>query len=124
MLEIKYTKKSYKDLEKLFQTIFSDKPTIAFEYINKLKNYIKLLETNPYMGVDCKKKGIKIGNIVYDEIPKVMIIMAVQDHDKDDIVSVLLRIAKTSEKGAFGDGKIFVSPLEEAYTVSTGAKEL
>lgn len=60
MLEIKYTKKSYKDLEKLFQTIFSDKPTIAFEYINKLKNYIKLLETNPYMGVDCKKKGIKI----------------------------------------------------------------
>ena len=71
-----------------------------------------------------KQKGIKIGNIVYDEIPKVMIIMAVQDHDKDDIVSVLMRTAKTSEKGAFGDGKIFVSPLEEAYTVSTGAKEL
>jgi nitrogen regulatory protein PII 1 len=35
-----------------------------------------------------------------------------------------MRAAKTSEKGAFGDGKIFVSPLEEAYTVSTGAKEL
>ena len=63
-------------------------------------------------------------NIVYDEIPKVMVIMAVQDNDKDDIVSVIMRTAKTSEKGAFGDGKIFISPLEEAYTVSTGAKEL
>ena len=51
-------------------------------------------------------------------------IMAVKDADKDDIVSVIMRTAKTSEKGAFGDGKIFVSPLEEAYTVSTGAKEL
>ena len=55
---------------------------------------------------------------------EVMIIMAVKDADKDDIVSVIMRTAKTSEKGAFGDGKIFVSPLEEAYTVSTGAKEL
>ena len=71
-----------------------------------------------------KQKGIKIGNIVYDEIPKVMIIMAVQEADKDDIISVIMRSAKTSEKGAFGDGKIFVSPLEEAYTVSSGAKEL
>lgn len=60
MLEIRYTKKSYKDLEKLFQTIFSDKPTVALEYVNKLKNYIRLLETNPYMGVECKKKDIKI----------------------------------------------------------------
>lgn len=55
MLEIRYTKKSYKD-----QTIFSGKPTIALEYISKLKSYIRLLEINPYMGVDCKNKGIKI----------------------------------------------------------------
>ena len=71
-----------------------------------------------------KQRGIKIGNIVYDEIPKVMIIMGVQDNDKDDIISVILRTAKTSEKGAFGDGKIFVSPLDGAYTVSSGAKGL
>lgn len=71
-----------------------------------------------------KQKGIKIGNIVYDEIPKSMIIMGVRDSDKDDIISVILRVAKTSEKGAYGDGKVFVSPLEEAYTVSSGAKGL
>jgi nitrogen regulatory protein PII 1 len=26
-------------------------------------------------------------------------------------------------KGSFGDGKIFVSPVEEVYTVSSGLKE-
>jgi nitrogen regulatory protein PII 1 len=71
-----------------------------------------------------KQKGIKIGDIVYDEIPKSLIMMAIRDEDKDDIISVIIRTAKTSEKGAFGDGKIFVSQIEEAYTVSTGSTGL
>lgn len=66
-----------------------------------------------------KQKGIKIGSIVYDEIPKVMIMMAIRDEDKADLISVILRTAKTGEKGAFGDGKIFVTPVEEAYTISS-----
>lgn len=71
-----------------------------------------------------KQKGIKIGSIVYDEIPKTLIMTAIRDEDKDDIVRVILKTAKTSEKGAFGDGKIFISPVEEAYTISSGRKEL
>lgn len=71
-----------------------------------------------------KQKGIKIGSIVYDEIPKTLIMTAIRDEDKDDIVRVILKTAKTSEKGAFGDGKIFISPVEEAYTISSGQKEL
>ena len=71
-----------------------------------------------------KQKGIKIGSIVYDEIPKVMIFMAVRDEDKDDVVSVIMRAAKTSDSGAFGDGKIFITPIEEAYTVSSAATGL
>jgi nitrogen regulatory protein PII 1 len=31
--------------------------------------------------------------------------------------------ARTGEKGAFGDGKIFMSPVEEMYTISSGVKE-
>ena len=31
--------------------------------------------------------------------------------------------ARTGAKGAFGDGKIFVSPVEEMYTISSGVKE-
>lgn len=71
-----------------------------------------------------KQKGIKIGGIVYDEIPKTLIMVAIRDEDKDDIVRVILTTAKTSEKGAYGDGKIFISPVEEAYTISSGKKEL
>jgi nitrogen regulatory protein PII 1 len=71
-----------------------------------------------------KQKGIKIGGIIYDEIPKALIMMAIRDEDKDDVVRIVLKTAKTSEKGAYGDGKIFVSPMEEAYTISSGAKGL
>ena len=71
-----------------------------------------------------KQKGINIGSIVYDEIPKVMILMAVRDEDKEDVVSVIMRTAKTSDSGAFGDGKIFITPIEEAYTVSSAATGL
>lgn len=71
-----------------------------------------------------KQKGIRIGGIVYDEIPKSLILMAIRDEDKDDVIRAVLASAKTSEKGAYGDGKIFVSPLEEAYTISSGAKGL
>ena len=53
-----------------------------------------------------------------------MILMAVRDEDKDDVVSVIMRAAKTSDSGAFGDGKIFITPIEEAYTVSSAATGL
>ncbi|MCE5285826.1 MAG: P-II family nitrogen regulator [Pelosinus sp.] len=71
-----------------------------------------------------KQKGIKVGGIVYDEIPKIMIMMAVRDEDKNDVISVILRVAKTGPSGSFGDGKVFITPIEEAYTVSTGKKGL
>jgi nitrogen regulatory protein PII 1 len=71
-----------------------------------------------------KQKGIKIGSMVYDEIPKTLILVAIEDADKDKAIDVILRTARTGEKGAFGDGKIFISPVEEAYTISSGTKGL
>ncbi|RBQ25071.1 MAG: putative nitrogen regulatory PII-like protein [Methanocorpusculum sp. MCE] len=67
-----------------------------------------------------KQKGINLGGIVYDEIPKVMILVAIRDDDKRDVIDVILRHAKTGEKGAYGDGKIFISAIDEIYTVSSG----
>ncbi len=71
-----------------------------------------------------KQRGISVGEIVYDEIPKDLLMLVVQDEEKDDVFSIVSRYAKTGEKGAFGDGKIFVSPVEEAYTISSGTKNL
>lgn len=71
-----------------------------------------------------KQKGIKISGIIYDEIPKVLLMMAIRDEDKEDMIRLILKYAKTSDQGAYGDGKIFISPIEEAYTISSGIPSL
>jgi nitrogen regulatory protein PII 1 len=70
-----------------------------------------------------KQKGIVVGEVRYDEIPKEMLMVVINDEDKDDIVKIIIRIAKTGE-GNFGDGRIFISPVESAYTISTGKSGL
>ena len=71
-----------------------------------------------------KQRGVKVGNVVYDEIPKEMLILVIKDEYKDDVISIISRKGKTGQAGAFGDGKIFVLPVEEAYTISSGSKGL
>jgi nitrogen regulatory protein PII 1 len=70
-----------------------------------------------------KQRGIKIGDVTYDEIPKTMLMMVVKDEDKDFVIQTVMDTARTPGKGAFGDGKIFVSAVEEVHTVSSGQKE-
>jgi nitrogen regulatory protein PII 1 len=70
-----------------------------------------------------KQRGIKIGDVTYDEIPKELLLIAVPDTDKDLVVQTIMETARTGSKGAFGDGKIFVSAIDEVYTVSSGVKE-
>ncbi len=71
-----------------------------------------------------KQRGVKVGEISYDELPKEMIFTVINDEDKDFVVETIMKSARTGSKGAFGDGKIFVSVVDEAYTVSSGLKEL
>jgi nitrogen regulatory protein PII 1 len=71
-----------------------------------------------------KQRGVVVGDIQYDEIPKEMLLLVVNDEDKDDVVKVVMRTARTGESGNFGDGRIFVSPVLEAYTISTGKQGL
>jgi len=71
-----------------------------------------------------KQRGIKVGDITYDEIPKDLLLIVINDEDKDYAVKTIIGSARTGEKGAFGDGKIFISAVEEAYTISRGTKEL
>jgi nitrogen regulatory protein PII 1 len=35
-----------------------------------------------------------------------------------------MEAARTEPEGAFGDGKIFVSPVDEAFTISSGTSTL
>ncbi|MCK9151948.1 P-II family nitrogen regulator [Methanobacterium alcaliphilum] len=68
-----------------------------------------------------KQKGIQLENIYYDEIPKTMLMLVAEDESIDQIVDIINEAAYT---GNFGDGKIFISPVEEIYTVRTRSKGL
>jgi len=64
-----------------------------------------------------KQKGLQIGPIYYDELPKTLIMTVVEDADVDAVVATITDKARS---GFIGDGRIFVSPVETAYTIRTG----
>lgn len=70
-----------------------------------------------------KQRGLKIGEITYDEIPKEMLLTVVKANDKEFAIQTIINSARTGDKGAFGDGRIFVVPVEETYTISSGIRE-
>lgn len=64
-----------------------------------------------------KQKGLQVGPVHYDELPKMLVMMVVNDGDVERVVNLIHEKART---GFVGDGKIFISPVENAYTVRTG----
>ena len=70
-----------------------------------------------------KQRGLKAGEITYDELPKELLITVIPAKDKDLVIRTIIDNAKTGDKGAFGDGKIFITPVDEVYTISSGVKE-
>jgi nitrogen regulatory protein PII 1 len=68
-----------------------------------------------------KQKGITVGATHYDELPKVMLMIVVEDTSVDEVLKIIKYKAYT---GNFGDGKIFISSVDEAITVRTGKKGL
>ena len=71
-----------------------------------------------------KQRGLKVGDIYYDEIPKEMIVLVVEDDQAQEVVATIEHEARTDEGGAFGDGKVFMQEVLTAFTVSTGKEGL
>ncbi len=68
-----------------------------------------------------KQKGIQVGSTRYDELPKVILMIVVENEQENKAISVIEDNART---GNIGDGKIFVTEVDEAYTIRTGEKGL
>lgn len=64
-----------------------------------------------------KQKGLQVGPVHYDELPKTLLMMVVDDGNVEKVVKMINEKART---GFVGDGKIFVSPVDNAFTVRTG----
>ncbi len=71
-----------------------------------------------------KQKGLKVGEVYYDEIPKELIMIVVEDKDVKVVTNIIITTAKTDKNGTYGDGKIFIADVEKSITVSSGAEEL
>lgn len=68
-----------------------------------------------------KQKGITFGSVHYDELPKTMLMMVVEDEDVEAVIKLIHEKAYT---GNFGDGKIFISPVERVFTIRTADEVL
>lgn len=55
-----------------------------------------------------------------DFLPKVKLEIAVSTDALNDVIEAISRSAKTDDEGKIGDGKIFVSSLEEVVRIRTG----
>jgi nitrogen regulatory protein PII 1 len=70
-----------------------------------------------------KQRGVKVGNVHYDQLPKELLLIVCEDENCDEITSLITKNARTGE-GTFGDGKIFISEVEKAVTISSGEEVL
>jgi len=68
-----------------------------------------------------KQQGVQVGGQLYDELAKSMLLIVVED---DQVEPVLRTIQEAAFTNYPGDGKIFVTPVESAYTVRTGQPDL
>ncbi len=60
--------------------------------------------------------------VIPNLIPKVKIEIGVNDAFVDITVNTIIQSARTNSKGEVGDGKIFITPLEECIRIRTGEK--
>ena len=67
-----------------------------------------------------RQRGLKVGNVTYDELPKDLLMIVIPEADKDYVVETIMDAARSGPEGQSGDGKIFVTPVEETYTISSG----
>jgi nitrogen regulatory protein PII 1 len=67
-----------------------------------------------------QQRGIQVGATIYDELPKVQLMIVVEDARVDAALAAIEAGAKT---GQHGDGKVFISPVDAAYTIRTGERE-
>ena len=64
-----------------------------------------------------KQKGIVIGGMKYEKLPKELLMITCNDTDVKKIVDVIMEEGRT---GNIGDGKIFILNVEDAITIRTG----
>ena len=100
------------------------KPERVEDVLDSLMNKGYLAATRMNVLGRGKQKGLKVGDTYYDEIPKELIMIVVNDDEEDKVAKIIVDASKTNKTGTYGDGKIFISEVERVITISSGKDEL
>ena len=73
-------------------------------------------------GQQVKEEIYRGQRVIPNLIPKIRLEIAVNEDFVDCTVDTIIEAARTNEKGVVGDGKIFISPLEECIRIRTGER--
>ncbi len=65
-----------------------------------------------------RQRGIQVGQVRYEELAKVWLMIVVEEAEADRVVDTIKIAART---GNPGDGKVFVSALTDAITIRTAS---
>ncbi|MBI4298653.1 MAG: P-II family nitrogen regulator [Chloroflexi bacterium] len=60
--------------------------------------------------------------VTRSSLPKTMIRTVVRENMKEKVIAAIVEAARSPGEGAIGDGKIFISRVEEAVRVRTGER--
>ncbi len=95
------------------------------ERVQAVKDALVDLGHNGLTVAEVKGHGIQKGitqqwrgeEYVIDLLPKVAVIAVVHDHEVEDCTKAIVMAARTDR---IGDGKIFISPVEDVIRIRTG----
>jgi nitrogen regulatory protein PII len=73
-------------------------------------------------GQQLREEIYRGAKVIPNLIPKMRLEIAVNDDFVDITVNTIINVARTNHKGEVGDGKIFITPLEECIRIRTGER--
>jgi nitrogen regulatory protein P-II 1 len=73
-------------------------------------------------GQQTREQIYRTQTVTPDLIPKVRLEIAVNDEFIDITVDTIIKSARTNDTGELGDGKIFISLLEDCIRIRTGER--
>jgi nitrogen regulatory protein P-II 1 len=106
------------------------KEVVAIIRPNKIDDVKEALKKVGCLGMtvtEVKGRGRQLGitesyrgtDYCIDMLPKTRLEMVVKDEDTEEVINA---IVKTAQTGNIGDGKIFISPVEDVVRIRTGER--
>ena len=97
------------------------------EKLENVKSALESIECRGLTVVDVKGRGRQLGvtesyrgsDYRIDLLPKTRLEIIVKDDEVDEVIDT---IVKTAQTGDIGDGKIFISPVEDVVRIRTGER--